>query len=298
MEKKDIVLFSKEIEKQLHERYQDPTLCNQYAWWMIEAITNKEKTKLIAQKEINLTTKQIITLQNWIKKQTEEHTPLQYLLGSVPFDNIEILVEPPILIPRPETEEICYTIINMLQKLNNKNITILDIGTGSGCIALTLAKALPESTVYAVDISDKAIALASKNAKHNNIKNVTFLKSDVYQGLQGITFDIIISNPPYIAENEWKTLDASVTQWEDKKALVANNQGIAIIERIVLQASEFLKKNPELLEKKIPQLIIEIGYQQGPSVAKLFKNAGFIDIHIQKDLEGKDRFVWGHLDIK
>jgi len=295
MEKKDVILLSKEIEKQLHARYQDPTLCNQYAWWMIEAVTGKDKAKLIAQKEINFTSKQIVTLENWVQKQVEEKIPLQYLLGSAPFNDLEILVEAPTLIPRPETEEMCYNLIAMLKKLENKKLTILDIGTGSGCIALALAKALPESTVYATDISDEALALAEKNATHNNIKNVTFLKSDIYAGVPNISFDLIVSNPPYIAEQEWKTLDESVTKWEDRRALVADNQGLAIIERIILQAPEYLKENKETLEKKIPQLVIEIGYTQGAATAKLFENAGFVDIHVQKDLEGKDRFVMARL---
>ena len=295
MEKRDVVSLSKKIEKQLQSRYQDATLCNQYAWWMIEAVTGKDKAKLIAQKEINFTSKQIITLENWTQKQVEEKIPLQYLLSYVPFDDLEILVEPPVLIPRPETEEMCYKIIELLNKLENKKLTILDIGTGSGCIALTLAKALPESTTHATDISDEALALAEKNAKHNNIKNVKFLKSDVYENIKELKFDLIVSNPPYIAEDEWKTLDESVTKWEDRRALVANKQGLAIIEHIVLQAPEFIKKNKELSEKKIPQLIIEIGYQQGVATTKLFENAGFVDIHIQKDLERKDRFVSARL---
>ena len=260
---------------------------------MLQAVTNKDRAQLIAEKHINLTDKQIETLQSWIQKQISEKIPLQYLLGSVPFNGLEILVEPPILIPRPETEELCYNIIEMLNTLENKKLTILDIGTGSGCIALTIAKAFPESTILATDISDKALNLAQKNATHNNIKNVTFIKSDIYKSIHKNKFDIIISNPPYIAYEEWKTLDDSVTKWEDKKALVANHEGLVIIERIVLQAPQHLKKNKECTEKNIPQLIIEIGYQQGPASAKLFNKAGFINIRVGKDLEGKDRFVMG-----
>jgi len=296
MEKKDVVKLSRQIEDNLKKRYQDPTLRNQYAWWMLEKITNKKKSELIALEFINLTQEQIVTLEKWIEKQVVEHMPLQYLLGSVPFDDIEILVEPPVLIPRPETEEMCYHVLEMLKKLNNKNISILDIGTGSGCIALTLAKALPKSTIYATDISQKAIDLAQKNAKNNNIDNVKFLKSDLYENIKkNITFDLIISNPPYISADEWKSLDNSVTKWEDPKALVARDEGLAIIEKIISLAPQFIKSNDEFKNKKIPQLIIEIGYKQGVDVAKLFEKAGFANIKIEQDIENKDRFVTGRL---
>jgi len=299
MEKKNIASLSRNIEHKLQTRYEDKTLCNQYAWWMIETVTQKKKAELLAQKEFNFTKKQIDTLKDWILKQIEEKEPLQYLLGSVPFDGLEILVEPPILIPRPETEELCYKIISYLNNLKYKKLTILDIGTGSGCIALTLAKALPESTIYATDISEKALSLAQKNAKHNGIQNIKFIKSDVYDQLyqsdKNIKFDLIISNPPYITKNEWQDLDESVKNWEDTQALVANHEGLEIIEKIILGAPQFLKKNTQLIEKKIPQLIIEIGYKQGSSVAKLFEKANFVDIVVEKDLENKDRFVKGSM---
>ncbi|MFC1842863.1 peptide chain release factor N(5)-glutamine methyltransferase [Candidatus Dependentiae bacterium] len=303
MEKRDVVSLSRDIEHRLQARYDDPVLCNQYAWWMIERVTEKKKEELISLGTFNFTTKQIYTLENWLQKQIVEKEPLQYLLGSLPFDNLEILVEPPILIPRPETEEMCYKIIAKLKKLEKKapkaisGFTILDIGTGSGCIALTLAKAFDNAHVYAIDISQEALDLAKKNAKHNNIKNITFLESDVYNNIpKDIKFDLIVSNPPYIAQKEWETLDESVTKWEDKIALVANKEGMAIIERIVMQAPEFIKSNSEIASKKIPQLIIEIGYAQGPGTKKLFQAAGFVDIVIEKDLEGKDRFVSGRVD--
>jgi len=296
MEKKDVVSLSGDIEKNLKKRYQDPILCNQYAWWMLEKVTGKKKSQLIALQTIDLTQEQIETLDKWTEKQVVEYMPLQYLLGSVPFDDIEILVEQPVLIPRPETEEMCYDIMQMLKKIDNQNITILDIGTGSGCIALTLAKVLPKAKVYATDISQNALDLAKKNAQHNNITNVEFLHSDVYENInKNLQFDLIVSNPPYISSDEWKSLDDSVTKWEDPKALVASDQGLAIIEKIVLSAPKFIKSNTEFTNNQIPQLIIEIGYKQGPDVVQLFEKAGFVNVKIEKDMEGKDRFVVGSI---
>ena len=296
MEKRDVIILSKQIGNRLKELYDDSTLCNQYAWWMIESVTGKTHAELIAERDITFTDEQITTLETYIKKQLEEKEPLQYLLGRVPFDNIEILVEPPVLIPRPETEEMCYKIIDMLNKLEHKNITILDIGTGTGCIAITLAKILPEAKLYATDISSEALALAEKNAKFNNTANITFLKSDVYENIpSNITFDFIVSNPPYIAEKEWEALDESVTKWEDKRALVAQKEGLELIERIVEQAPKFLKINQEMESQKTPRLMIEIGHLQGPAVKKIFQNTGFVDIIIGKDIENKDRFVSGSI---
>lgn len=296
MEKKDVMNLVKEVEEKLKTRYKDSTLCNQYAWWMLEAITKKNKAKLIAQQEIALDNGQHATLDEWIIHLVEEKMPLQYILGSVPFVDLEILVEPPVLIPRPETEELCYKLIAQFKKLNNKKITILDIGTGSGCIALSLAKTLPESHVYGTDIADNALALAQKNTNHNKIKNVTFIKSDVYKDIsKELNFDFIISNPPYITKEEWKTLDESVTEWEDPTALIANKEGLAIIERIISGAKSFLKSNEEMKQKNFPQIIIEIGYTQGAHVRKLLENAGFSDIKIEKDLERKDRFASGRV---
>jgi len=296
MEKKDVVSVVKEIEKKLQARYTDQTLCNQYAWWIVEAITKKEKAELIAQQEIALDEAQRATVDIWLIRLIQEKTPLQYILGTVPFAGLEILVEPPILIPRPETEELCYNIIEQYKKLKNKKIKILDIGTGSGCIALSLAKAFPDSHVYATDISDDALALAQKNANHNKIKNVTFIKSDVYDNIPAdLTFDFIVSNPPYIAKNEWKELDESVTEWEDPTALIAENKGLAIIEKIITGAAQFLHANEHMQKQNMPQLIIEIGYRQGADVTKLLETADFSDITIEKDLEEKDRFARGRV---
>ncbi len=285
------------ISDQLLPHYQDEHLCNQYAWWMIEAITKKSKNQLIVQDNILLTDKQLRTLNTWIKKQVNEHTPLHYLIGSVPFLDVEILLEPPILIPRPETEHWCGELIERLRMLGNTPLTILDMCTGSGCIALALAKALPHATIYATDISKKALALAQKNAQHNEITNITFLQSDLFQDIpHTMHFDIIVSNPPYVSQAEWHTLEPSVKDWEDKHALVAPQHGLGILEKIILQAPQFLQPNKQLAQKNIPQLIVEIGHKQGHAVSKLMQQAWFGNVQIIKDLAGKDRVVCGRVE--
>ncbi len=281
------------IAQKLAARYDDYTLCHQYAWWMVQAIKNESQALLIGQHTIHLSDEQQKKLALWIEKQVQEEMPLQYLLGSVPFNAVEIFVEPPILIPRPETEEWVASLTEMVQKTGASKLSILDLCTGSGCIALALAKELPESTCIGIDISEQAIALSNKNAKHNNIHNASFIHSDLYNQVPPYTFDIIVSNPPYIDEQEWPYLDGAVRKWEDKRALIAPDQGLTIIKKIIVQASRYLQHNELLIKNEIPQLWIEIDHTQGAAVQQLMYDAGFTKATVIKDLEGKDRVVAG-----
>ena len=167
----------KNSTEQLKKHFDFP---EQHAWWILESITNKKKANLIAHETITLTSDQQQKLDSWIDQLINKNIPLQYLIGSVPFIDLEILVETPTLIPRPETEEWCVNLIEQLNKLSHKKLTVLDLCSGSGCITLALAQAFPAAHVYGLDISDKAIALAQKNAIHNRISNATFLHSDLF----------------------------------------------------------------------------------------------------------------------
>lgn len=270
-------------------------LPEEHAWWIVEAITGKKKATLIARETISLSTGQQATLDQWLDALINQQIPLQYLIGNVPFGDLEILVEPPILIPRPETEEWCLDLIDQLHTLQNQKLTILDLCTGSGCIALILAHALPKATVFATDISNKALALAKKNSIHNQIPHVTFLNSDLFNTiLPEFTFDLIISNPPYIAESEWASLTPSVTEWEDRNALIAADNGLALIEKIIQNAPTYLTNNAEMADKKIPQLIIEIGYLQGDAVQKLLQKYAYTNAGIKQDSAHKDRIAYGN----
>lgn len=321
----DLLEFiSKELSKNL-----DVNLVNNYAWLILEAITGLSKPKLIATHKINLTSDQLEKVDKYIYQIINKNEPIQYILGKVPFLDLELFIQPPTLIPRPETEEWCAWLISELKKLKlspadcpdpstslrtkggrgpqkreafwgemgtieHKNFSILDIGTGSGCIALSLAKAFPEAEVVAVDISDFALDLAQKNAEHNKIKNIKFIKSDLFSNLQNLSFDLIVSNPPYIDEKLFNSLDASVKNWEDSKALICKDNGLEIIKKIIEQSKNFIKNNKEFSDKKLPQLVLEIDYTQGPEVAKLMKQNNFSDSKIIKDFADKDRIVCGY----
>ncbi len=281
------------ISKQLCKKYCNKPLCTQYAWWVLEAITKQKKTALLQQESIHLTEQDQATLDAWIKKQVEDNIPLQYLIGSVPFTSCDILVEPPILIPRHETEMWCVDLISKLQKVPNQTFRILDLCTGSGCLAIALAKAFPQAKVYGSDISEHALELAQKNALRNNV-SIIFIASDLFANIpKELSFDIIIANPPYISKQEWNQLDPSVKEWEDAIALIANDSGIGIIKQIIDQSALFLDGNSELRQYDIPQVIMEIGHTQGDTVKTLYHKAGFTNVKIQKDLQDNNRIVSG-----
>ncbi len=293
----DLNYYINDIRQRLSALYEDDTLCQQYAWWILQAICNKTKTELIIQESVALTLEQRQKIERWMQLLVQEKMPLQYVLGSVPFADLDILVEPPTLIPRPETEEWCLYIIEQMLILDNKKLNILDIATGSGCIALAFADYLPQARILATDVSDHALELSEKNIEHNKIRNATLLHSDLFESIPvGMQFDMILSNPPYISAAEFEYLDETVTLWEDHNALLAPDDGLAIIKKIIAQAPRFIQTNDEMKHKKIPQIVIEIGYAQGTAVQQLMEHAGYNDVLVHKDLEGKDRFVTGRLD--
>ncbi len=291
------IYYIEQISKQLFLTYNDKHLCDNYAWNLLEKLCNKTKTKLIIAQNLILTPEQKTELDEWIFLLTHKKMPIQYILGSVPFDELNILVEPPILIPRPETEEWCINIVNQLKQLHNKNLTILDLATGSGCIALTLAHHFPHSEIIATDISTTALKLAQNNCMHNNIHNLLLIESDLFEKIPtSKKCDIIVANPPYIAESEKKDMDESVTLWEDNNALFALDNGLAIIKNIIDQAPRYIQHNAEMKQYNIPQIVIEIGYQQGHAVEQYMISAHYNDVQIYKDLEKKDRVVVGRID--
>ncbi|MBV8661208.1 MAG: peptide chain release factor N(5)-glutamine methyltransferase [Candidatus Dependentiae bacterium] len=256
------------------------------AWWLLEFITGKNRAELQFL-DVQLTPQEEEKLATYIQQISIDHKPLAYILGWVPFLDLTLNVTPPTLIPRPETEFWVEQLIAMIKKSGIENLTILDIGTGSGCIALSLAQAFPKSQIYAVDIAETAIALAQKNAKQNNISNVIFLQSNLFNELPAhLQFDIIVSNPPYI--DPAAHLQASVLDWEDHGALFAMNHGLSIIEQIMMQAKSHLTKNNTLDY----QLIMEIDVSQGDIIKQLGKDCGFNHVEIQKDQFNRDRTAW------
>jgi release factor glutamine methyltransferase len=265
--------------------------------WLLQKLTDKSQAELLAQEDIKLSPEQHKTLEAWFRQRIEQKKPLQYILETVPFCGLQIFVQPPILIPRPETEEWCAWLIEKLSPIKEKKIAILDLCAGSGCIALALAKAFPYATIIGTDINPKAVQLSEKNKTHNNITNAIFLQSDLYQELPQykVTIDLIVSNPPYISENEYQTLSEQVTLWEDKKALVASEDGFDIHKKILNDATLYLKHGSPLTLHDIPQIVLEFGKGQQDKLKKLFLQAGLKNITSHNDMEQVERWMTGTL---
>ena len=213
-------------------------------------------------------------------KQYKKGKPLQYIVGTAPFYDLTLKVNENVLIPRFETEYLTEKTINYSKKLFQNKINILDIGTGSGAIAISLKKHL-DSNVTASDISAKALEIAKENAINNNAK-ITFIKSDIFENIKG-KFDIIISNPPYIAYDE--KIEDIVKNNEPHIALYAKDNGLYFYKKIINQAKKYLNK------KSI--LAFEIGMTQGHSL-KEYAYIYFKDskIFVEKDLTGRDRYLF------
>lgn len=259
----------------------------QEAWWFLETLTGKSKSLLMAAGMVELSVQQEQQLDGWMKQRIEEKKPLQYIIGFVPFCDLTITVRPPVLIPRAETEEMTTWLIDLIKQQNITTLSILDLCTGSGCIALALAKAFPCATLVAIDCSDHAITLAQENKDSNNISNVTIIKSDLYAQLpQEKQFDLIISNPPYLCQESYDFADSQVRLWEDEGALKGGADGMEFYQKIAATASLYLKKRTFAL----PQLVFEIGIDQ-PDIESMLAKEGFKDIRVIYDLSGKRRWA-------
>jgi len=218
--------------------------------------------------------------------------PLQYMLNSQEFMGLDFFVQEGVLIPRPDTEILVEKLINIVNQtpLKDKKIKILDIGTGSGAIALSLAYYLKNSFVTAVDISDIAIETATLNVKRLKLNNVSIFKADVFgdMNISDEKYDVVVSNPPYIEKSTIEELQIEVSQYEPKIALDGGIDGLDFYRQIVSVFKEIHCKNSILA--------VEIGYNQKNTVTEIFENTKlFNKIETYKDLSGRDRVVTGFL---
>lgn len=211
--------------------------------------------------------------------------PLQYVLGFEVFYGYTFNVDENVLIPRPETELLVERCIELLK--GKETPTILDIGSGSGAISITLGKEIPKSKVLGVDISEGALEVAKKNKELNNAVNVKFMKSDILSMVEYKNFDLIVSNPPYIPDYEYEELENKVLKNEPKLALTAPNNGLYFYEEISREAPNYLTTNG--------YLAFEIGYNQGEAVKKLMEKNNFVGVEVYYDYANLERMVIGKL---
>lgn len=218
-------------------------------------------------------------------KRRAAHEPCQYITGSAFFMGLEFNVSRNVLIPRQDTEtlvEKAVEIINDLHGMDCADIRVLDMCTGSGCIAVSVKHFFEEAEVTAVDISKKALEISKQNAEKNGTE-IEILESDMFAVLAGRKFDIILSNPPYVTEAEYETLMPEVKENEPASALKAGSDGLDFYKIIAGCAPAYLNDRGRLL--------LEIGYRQAEAVSKLLEENGFSDIEVIKDLAGLDRVV-------
>lgn len=226
-----------------------------------------------------------IGVWNAILEQLQQEIPIQYLLGKTSFYGLDFEVNAAVLIPRPETEELVEWILeSQKSKVESQKVKILDIGTGSGCIAISLAKNLPDATVFALDVSEEALATAKKNAANNSV-NVTFIHQNILETEDLLQqFDIIVSNPPYVRNLEKEEIKKNVLENEPHLALfVADNDALVFYKKIAQLAQKNLLPNG--------QLYFEINQYLGKEMVNLLEKMNFKTVDLRKDIYGNDRMT-------
>ncbi|USS91290.1 peptide chain release factor N(5)-glutamine methyltransferase [Fructilactobacillus carniphilus] len=244
------------------------------------------QTQLLSDYRTPLTSTQVTEFGKNVRRRAVGE-PTQYILGRAPFYGLELRVTPAVLIPRPETEELVDLI---LQDHRETKLRVLDVGTGSGAIALALKQARPQWSITASDISPDALAVAEQNAEELGLA-VNFVTSDLLEDLPQQQFDVIVSNPPYIADAEVNVMDQTVLDYEPRLALFAPHDGLALYERLAHSIAPYLTATGAVY--------LEIGYHQGSAVQFLWRQQfPTADIELRRDLAGHDRMVRIQLEKK
>jgi len=261
---------------------------------LLNFVFNLTKKDILLNPEKELPADKIQAFEELAQKRISKKIPVQYLTNRAYFMGEEFYVDNNVLIPRPETELLVEEVIRLYKEQphfiernntpSHNPIKIVDIGTGSGCIACMLAKFSDNSIIYASDISQKILEITQFNAKKLEINDkIVFIISNILQNINE-TFDIIVSNPPYISLDEKPTLQEEVVLHEPHLALFAKDKkGVSFYEKLANQAIEKLNKDGFLA--------VEIGFSQADDVSKIFTEAGFSDIKVIKDYNGRDRII-------
>ncbi len=231
--------------------------------------------------EKSLPQTQIKTLRAWVKRSLKKE-PLQYITGSCDFYGREFLVNKHVLIPRPETERLIDTAIDKLKSIKSQNI--LDVGTGSGCIATTLGLELIESTVLGLDVSDAAIGIANENKEKLSVGNVSFQELDFLSTIPDGPFDLLVSNPPYIPQGEMDGLMKDVRGFEPTIALTDEKDGLTFYQRFAEIGKDLVRTGG--------WMILEVGLGDHPQKAKaIFESTCYGEPKLIKDYNGDDRVL-------
>lgn len=250
------------------------------AWLLLEMVCKIDRNFYYMHMNEDMPEEQISEYEIAVKKRAE-HIPLQYIVGETEFMGLKFKVNSSVLIPRQDTE----TLVEEALKIVRPGMKILDLCTGSGCVAVSILHNVKDVEGYATDISKQALNVAKENAKQNDVA-VTFERSDLFDNVTG-TYDVIVSNPPYIRTEEIAKLMPEVCEFEPMEALDGKEDGLYFYRKIIEECENYL--NPE------GWILFEIGYDQGEAVSGFLRDAGFHEVKVVKDLAHNDRVVMGML---
>lgn len=278
---KDIIIrYSKELENISDTPRLDVELLLEKALGGVDSLY----IRLNLNKELNLEEENLF---NKLMKDRLKGRPIAYIVGNREFMGLDFYVQEGVLIPRPDTEPLVEELIELCK--GKENLEIVDIGTGSGAITISLAKYLPTSNVKSLDISEIALEIGEKNAISNEVNDrIEFIKSDLFASIEGgdNKFDIIVSNPPYIPKRDIETLHIQVKDYEPYNALEGGEDGLDFYRNITEQSLKYIKPNGILA--------YEVGHDQAKDVANIMEYNGYTKIYTKKDLQGIDRVVIGY----
>lgn len=250
---------------------------------LLQHASGKRKEYLIAHSDETADNTTLHSFQHYIDRRIKGE-PIAYILQEKEFWSLPLQVTPQVLIPRPETELLVEAALECLK--TQPQATILDLGTGSGCIALAIATEYPETNIVATDISQQSLNIAISNAKKLNISNITFICSDWFQAVTHDGFDLVVSNPPYISKED-EHLEDNVRSFEPNIALFSDDNGMQALTHIIQHAPNKLHVGG--------QLILEHGWQQANEVNEQLLNHGFQKIQNHRDLQGHTRVTTSSL---
>jgi len=253
------------------------------AWLLFQHVTGISRVTYLMAPEAEVSVEDEEKYRRCIQKRSERY-PLQYMTHSQSFMGLEFYVDEHVLVPRQDTETLVETVLGYIKD----GMDVLDMCTGSGCILISLAANVSPGRGIGADLSGEALAVAEMNAKLNDSKAVSFIQSDIYEGIDSqfgdARFDVIVSNPPYIASDEIETLMPEVSIHEPRMALDGHADGLYFYRKIISGAKAHLKENG--------MIFFEIGCDQAESVSRLLRESGFSGIRVKKDLSGLDRVVF------
>jgi len=244
---------------------------------------NCDSLEFLKNPEMTISEAQLSSFRKLITRRVRWE-PVAYITGRKEFWTFTLEVNKDALIPRPDTEIIVEETLEICRKIDSSEINILDIGTGSGAIALAFAREISNAKIVATDISAAALALAKKNACVMQLEDkIDFRQGDLFEPVEGV-FDIIVCNPPYISEDEYKELPSGVKDYEPESALLAGKKGTEFYEKLIYEAKDYSKRNGWLL--------MEIGAKQEKTVREIIEESGFYDsVEMRRDYAGLPRVM-------